>query len=57
MNVDTPFFDAPVTVEIPAQTNVTADSGRDGIIHVPTIQENSSVTAGDNQTIESVIEI
>lgn len=57
MNVTTSLSTTPVNVEIPANTNVTADSGRDGIIHVPTIQATSSVTAGSNQTISSVIEI
>lgn len=61
MNVDSTSFTNNIMVSIPANTTITAPSTWTGIIIVPTVKENSSVTppteAGKTNTVESVIEV
>ncbi len=44
-------------ISIPASTTITASGSWNGVINVPTIEANSSVSIGSNKTVSSVIEV
>ncbi|MEI7557487.1 MAG: hypothetical protein WCJ45_01160 [bacterium] len=57
VTVMTDLSDSPVSVQIPQFTRITSDLNFDYNIFTPTVKENSSVTAGTDQTVQSVIEL
>jgi len=61
LDVTTSLSTTPVNVQIPDGANITAPSDWNGVIAVPTIKLNSSVTPtavdGKTNTVESVIEV
>lgn len=61
ITADTSIDAAPVQVEIPAGTTVSAPEGWDGTINVPTVRANDSVTvtpdADKTATVKAVIEV
>ncbi len=58
---NTSISDTPVQVAIPAGTTIEAPADWNGIINVPTVQANNSVTVtpdtGKNATVKTVIEV
>lgn len=57
VTVMTDLSTSPVSVQMPPFMHITAPLDFDYNIFTPTVKENSSVTAGADQTVQSVIEL
>ena len=57
VTVMTDLSASPVSVQMPPFMHITAPLDFDYNIFTPTVKENSSVTAGTDQTVQSVIEL